>query len=108
MAKLFQAFILLALWRTFFVSFVIQIGHVREHAPSFHSLLPRNCIQLAAKNVSKYGWLRLTSEIYFVRWARALSRVCSMRLMTVMGPTPPGTGVMKLARSDAGAKSTSP
>jgi hypothetical protein len=45
---------LLAIWRTFFVSFVIQIGHVREHAPSFHSLLPRNCIQLAAKNVSKY------------------------------------------------------
>jgi hypothetical protein len=23
---------------------------VRQHAPSFHALLPRNCIQLAAKN----------------------------------------------------------
>lgn len=31
------------------------------------------------------------------------SSVFSIRLATVMGPTPPGTGVMKLARSAAAA-----
>jgi hypothetical protein len=44
---------LLASWRAFFVSFVIQVGHVRWNAPSFHSLLPRICIQLAAKTPAK-------------------------------------------------------
>src|SRR6185312_8531051 len=38
----------------------------------------------------------------------AASRVFSISVATVMGPTPPGTGVIQLARSAASAKSTSP
>lgn len=38
----------------------------------------------------------------------ALIKVFSISIATVMGPTPPGTGVMALATSDAAAKSTSP
>lgn len=39
-------------WRVFFVSCVMPVGHVREHAPSFYALLPRNHIHSVAKNHS--------------------------------------------------------
>ena len=43
-------------WRAFFVSCVIPVGHVRQHAPSFHALLSRNHIHSAAKNSKKDEW----------------------------------------------------
>ena len=45
--------------RPFIVSIVIAVGHVRWHAPSFHSLLSRNCIHSAAKSSVKYECLSL-------------------------------------------------
>ena len=38
----------------------------------------------------------------------ALSTVLCSSMVIVIGPTPPGTGVMAEARSDAAANSTSP
>lgn len=54
------------------------------------------------------GEIVIAANLYLARWVRALSSVCSMSVMTVMGPTPPGTGVMYEARRSAGSKSTSP
>ena len=42
-------------------------------------------------------------------WRRnAASTVCSSRIAIVIGPTPPGTGVISEARSTASSKTTSP
>jgi hypothetical protein len=43
------ALFLLALWRAFFVNCVVQLSHVRWHAPSLHALFSRIRIQIAAK-----------------------------------------------------------
>lgn len=41
-------------------------------------------------------------------WRAAASTVCARRTAMVIGPTPPGTGVIRLARFRALSKSTSP
>ena len=41
-------------------------------------------------------------------WRRAAVRVLEMSMAMVMGPTPPGTGVMAAQRGETEAKSTSP
>ena len=60
-------------WRAFFVSCVIPVGLVRQHAPFFHSLLPRNHIHSAAKK-SHFHALSSSPKSRFLRQLRHSSR----------------------------------
>ena len=71
---------MLALWRAFFVSFVIPVG------PSFHSLLPRNHIQLAVKTSATRTCLFYEKRPYKTKIKMKISIViCAAGAGTRMG-----------------------
>src|SRR5690606_21375032 len=61
-----------------------------------------------ATYVGPTGELSQVPQEPYLSAASAASRVFSISVATVIGPTPPGTGVIQLARCAAASKPTSP